>query len=45
MTRRQLEFEIKEVENTIKGKEKRGESAKFERELVESWRKYLAELP
>ena len=38
-TSREIAFQIKSVANTIKGKESRGEDAKFERNLLKHWAK------
>lgn len=38
---RGLLYEIKCIENTIKGKMSRGEDARFEQELVKEYKRYL----
>ena len=40
ITKRKIRFEIEAVKDVIRNKEARGESARFERKLLESWANY-----
>ena len=45
ITNKHLRYEIKCMEDIVKGKESRGENADFEKRLLKAWGRYLETPP